>query len=82
MSNLATTPTTLSSGPGVPMCTVRRHPDGGWTPVLHPAALPAPDPAPHAMSFPDVSSATRYARNHYGSLHIAVQDDTLHAHPA
>ena len=70
MSNLATTPTTLSSGPGVPMCTVRRHPDGGWTPVLHPAALPAPDPAP------------RYARNHYGSLHIAVQDDTLHAHPA
>jgi hypothetical protein len=50
-------PSTASS---IPMCTVRRHPSGGYTPVLH---LPEATP-------PD--QAVQYARNHYGTDHICI----------
>lgn len=63
------------SAPAVPMCTILRAPDGGWTAVLHPSDLAAPEPSPHSVTFPDVPSATRYARARYGTLHVAVVVD-------
>ena len=62
-------PSTASS---IPMCTVRRHPTGGFTPVLHlPEATP-PDPTPGSISLPTPDEAVQYARNHYGTDHICI----------
>lgn len=61
----------------VPRCTIRRHPDGGCTPVLHPAHMPAPESAPSAVSLPDIGDAVHYARDHYGTVLVVVADECL-----
>jgi hypothetical protein len=59
----------------VPICTIVRAPSGGWTAVLHPSDCDPPVPSPDAVTFPDVGSATRYARAQYPSLYVEVADD-------
>ena len=41
----------------VTMCTVKQHPEGGWTPVLHMTGTAGPAPHGDAISFPDVLTA-------------------------
>lgn len=59
----------------MPMCTVRRHPDGGFTPVLHASQMEPPQASPSGISLPDVDHAVRYARNHYGVLPVVVDNE-------
>ena len=59
----------------VPICTIVRAPSGGWAAVLHPSDCEPPVPSPDAVTFPDVGSATRYARTQYPSLYVEVADD-------
>jgi hypothetical protein len=59
----------------VPMCTVRRHPIGGYTPVLHLSNAPAPAPSVGTISFPRIAQARQYARDHFGTGMIRVADD-------
>lgn len=66
----------------VPICTILRAPDGGWAAVLHPSDCDPPVPSPHAVTFPDVASATRYARTQYGFLYVEVVDDQHPDNPA
>lgn len=66
----------------VTMCTVRRHPEGGWTPVLHMTGTAGPEPHADAISFPDVLTAVRWARNHYGSMPLAIDDSAARTRPA
>ena len=66
----------------VTMCTVRRHPDGGGTPVLHLTGTAGPEPHPEAISFPDVLTAVRWARDHYGSMPLAIDDAGARSRPA
>lgn len=61
----------------VPRCTIRRHRDGGFTPVLHPAHMRPPASAPTAISFPDVAHAAQYARDHYGTVLVVVAGECL-----
>ena len=58
----------------VTMCTIRQHPEGGWSPVLHLTGSPGPAPHLDAISFPDVLTAVRWARDHYGSVPLAIDD--------
>ena len=66
----------------VTMCTVRRHPEGGWTPVLHVTGTAGPEPHTDAISLPDVLTAVRWARNHSGSMPLAIDDSAARARPA
>ena len=66
----------------VTMCTIKQHPEGGWTPVLHLSGTPGPEPRGDAISFPDVVTAIRYARNHYGSMPLAIDDHGRSTRPA
>ena len=70
------------SAHAVPICTILRAPDGGWAVVLHPSDCAAPAPSPHAVTFPDVPSATRFARVQYGFLYVEVLDDQHPDNPA
>lgn len=63
------------------MCTVRLHPEGGWTPVLHLSGQEAPRPRWDAITFPDVVTALQWVRNHYGDVPVAI-DDHLSSRPA
>jgi hypothetical protein len=58
----------------LPMCTIRRHPQGGFTPVLHSSQSMPPAVALTAISLPDVGRAAQYARDHYGVLPVVVGD--------
>jgi len=62
-------------------CTVRLHPEGGWTPVLHLSGQAAPEPRWDAITFPDVVTALHWVRNHYGDVPVAI-DDHLSTRPA
>ena len=66
----------------VPMCTIKRHPEGGWTPLLHMTGSESPEPRPDAISLPDVLSAIQWARNHYGSVPLAIDDPGARTRPA
>ncbi len=66
----------------VPMCTIRPHPDGGWTAVLHMTGTESPAPHAEAISLPDVLGAIRWAHNHYGSVPLAIDDPGAHSRPA
>ncbi|MGN6576175.1 MAG: hypothetical protein ACTHKG_10830 [Nocardioides sp.] len=66
----------------VPMCTIKRHPEGGWTPVLHMTGTEGPTPHADAISFPDVLSAIQWAHNHYGTVPLAIDDPGFHSRPA
>lgn len=61
----------------VPMCTIRRNPTGGYSPVLHLSHQPPPVPAPTALSLPTVDDAARYARDHYGTGMIRIGDECV-----
>jgi hypothetical protein len=65
----------------IPLCTIRRHPSGGFTPVLHLSEMPAPDPATSEISLPDVGHAVQYARDHYGTLPVLVSRECMHVSP-
>lgn len=65
----------LDTGSAVVMCTIRRHPTGGFTPVLHVSTRPAPAPTETCISLPTTARATQYARNHYGALPLAVDEE-------
>lgn len=56
----------------VPICTIVRAPSGGWAAVLHPSDCEPPAPRPDAVTFPDIATATRYARTQYPSLYVEV----------
>lgn len=58
-----------------PVCTVRRHPDGGYTPVLHLSDQAPPAADPDGISMPSPADAQRYARDHYGTLCNLVHDE-------
>lgn len=58
-----------------PVCTVRRHPEGGYSPVLHLSDHATPPPDPEAISLPTVDDAQRYARDHYGTRVIVVDPE-------
>jgi hypothetical protein len=64
-----------SAGSAVAVCTVRRHPLSGYTPVLHLAGAPAPAPTETCISLPTPLQATQYARNHYGTLPVTVEEE-------
>jgi hypothetical protein len=59
----------------IPMCTVRRHPDGGFTPVLHASQVLPPLVPVTSISLPDPARAVQYARDHYGILPVVVADE-------
>jgi hypothetical protein len=69
-----------AAGSAVAVCTVRRHPLGGYTPVLHLAGTVAPTPTETCISLPTTLQATQYARNHYGTLPVLVEEE--HRRPA
>lgn len=64
-----------SAGSAVAVCTVRRHPLSGYTPVLHLVGDPAPEPTETCLSLPTPLQATQYARNHYGTLPVIVEEE-------
>lgn len=66
----------------VTMCTIKPHPEGGWSPVLHLTGTEGPAPAPDAVSLPDLLSAIQWVRNHYGSMPLAIDDPGSHSRPA
>lgn len=59
----------------IPMCTIRRHPDGGFTPVLHASRVEPPQASRSGISLPGVDHAVRYARDHYGVLPVVVDEE-------
>lgn len=59
----------------IPMCTVRRHPDGGFTPVLHASQVEPPEASRSSISLPDIDHTVRYARDQYGVLPVVVDDE-------
>ncbi len=63
------------TGPTAAMCTVRRHPTGGFTPVLHVSGRPAPAVTETGISLPTVARAAQYARNHYGTVPVLVDEE-------
>lgn len=63
----------------VPMCTILRHPEGGYTPVLHPSSCPVPQAHPMAISFPDLPRAVQYARDHFGAFLLSVAEECRRA---
>lgn len=62
-------PSTASS---IPVCTVRCHPTGGYTPVLHLSAAAPPEPTSSSISLPTTAEAAQYARNHYGVVDVRI----------
>ena len=64
------------------MCTIRQHPMGGWSPVLHVTGTEGPLPHAEAISFPDVLTAVRWARDHYGTVPLAIDDAGARSRPA
>lgn len=58
-----------------PVCTVRRHPDGGFTPVLHLSDQPVPSASADELSMPTPEDVIRYARNHYGTRVVLVDPE-------
>lgn len=60
-----------------PMCTIRRHPEGGYAAVLHLSDRDAPEVSPHELSMPTPSDVERYARNHYGAVFIRLADECV-----
>jgi hypothetical protein len=66
----------------VPMCTIKRHPEGGWTPVLHMTGTESPSARADAISLPDVLSAIQWAHRHYGTVPLAIDDPGSHSRPA
>ena len=59
----------------IAMCTIRRHPAGGFTPVLHLSDVPPPAPTESCISLPTVALAVQYARNQYGVFPVAVAEE-------
>lgn len=57
-----------------PVCTICRHPEGGFTPVLHLSNRMAPEVSRHEISLPTPGDVERYARNHYGAVPIRLAD--------
>jgi hypothetical protein len=57
-----------------PVCTIRLHPEGGYTAVHQLSDRAAPDVSPHAISLPTPADVERYARNHYGAVFIRLDD--------
>lgn len=55
-----------------PICTIRRHPEGGFTPVLHLSGQRPPEASSHELSMPTPADVERYARNHYGTLVVLL----------
>lgn len=64
------------------MCTIRRHPEGGWTPVLHLTGTPGPEPHADAISFPDVLTTICWAHDHYGTMPLSIDDAGARSRPA
>ncbi len=64
-----------STGSAIPMCTVRRHPLGGYTPVLHLSNTAAPSPTETCLSLPTTAQATQHARDHYGIVPVLVHEE-------
>jgi len=58
-----------------PVCTIRHHPEGGYTAVLHLSDRAAPEADADGLSMPTPSDVERYARNHYGAVFIRLDDD-------
>ena len=71
----------LSELEGMNQYTVRLHPEGGWTPVLHLSGREAPEPRWDAITFPDVVTTLQWVRDHYGDVPVAI-DDHLSSRPA
>lgn len=65
-----------------PVCTVRRHPDGGFAPVLHLSDQPCPSVSPHCASLPSVGDVMRYVRTHHGLLAVRVHEECAGASAA
>lgn len=63
------------SAPTHPVCSVRRHPDGGFTPVLHLSDRPAPEATRHGVALPTIAEAVRYARGHYATFAVLVHQE-------
>lgn len=60
-----------------PVCSVRRHPLGGFAPVLHLSNQPAPATSPHCASLPTVDEVMRYVRTHHGLLVVLVHEECV-----
>ncbi|RNM12525.1 hypothetical protein [Nocardioides pocheonensis] len=54
------------------VCTLQRHPTGGYTPTVHPVGTMAPVPTPWAVTFPTTTDALRWVRNRYGTLSVEL----------
>lgn len=65
------------SQPAAPhaVCTVRRHPEGGYAAVLHMSNQAPPAASSFEISLPSLEDVARYARNHYGLLTVQVADE-------
>jgi hypothetical protein len=63
----------------IAVCTVRRHPEGGYSPVLHLSNTTAPTPTDTCISLPTPAEAAQYARNHYGTMPVLVAEECLAA---
>ncbi len=59
-----------------PVCTISRHPEGGFTPVLHLSNRAAPEVSRHGISLPTPADVKRYARSHYGAVPIRLPDES------
>lgn len=72
------------SQPAAPhaVCTVRRHPEGGYTPVLHMSNQTPPAASVYELSLPSLDDCARYARNNYGTLVVQIADECRSAHAA
>lgn len=62
-----------------PVCTIRLHPEGGYTAVLHLSDRAAPEADRDELSMPTPSDVERYARNHYGAVFIRLDDECVAA---
>lgn len=58
-----------------PICSVRRHPLGGFTPVLHLSDRPAPPASPHGAQLPSIDAAVRHAREQHGLVFVLVHQE-------
>lgn len=65
-----------------PVCTIRRHPEGGYTPVLHLSQRPVPQPRRDDISLPTPEDVARYARNHFGTVAFRIHEECSRAQVA